>query len=42
MFWHLKYISLYLTIKDHVFLSIFHVTDIKYFDQVKSTSKLRL
>ena len=38
----LKSISFYLTIQAHVFLSLFHVTDIKYFDHVMSTWKLRL
>ena len=34
MFCHLKYISFYLTIKVHVFLSLVHVTDIEYFHHV--------
>ena len=42
MFCRLKYSSFYLTIKVYVFLSLLHVTDIKYFDHVMSTSKLRL
>ena len=42
MLYHLKYISFYLTSKDRVFLSLFHATEIKYFDHVMSTLTVRV
>ena len=42
MFCHLKYISFYLTIKVQVFLSLFHVKNVKYLDHVVSTCEIRL
>ena len=42
MFCHLKYISFYLKVKDRVSLSLFHATDIKYFDHVMSSLTVKV